>query len=155
MEKLKEKKKFKLPHIYVLLFAIIVVRTALTWILPAGQFDRVLNEQNQEIVVAGTFHYVEQSPVGVFELFKCIYEGMCNASGVIMFVFIAYAFIGLIIASGAFDGLVVRLLKIFKGKSKAVIIPIFLALIGLASSTIGVFEEMFPFIPIFVGIAMR
>ena len=76
MEKLKEKKKFKLPHIYVLLFAIIVVCTALTWILPAGQFDRVLNEQNQEIVVAGTFHYVEQSPVGAFELFKCIYEGI-------------------------------------------------------------------------------
>lgn len=154
MEKLKEKKKFKLPHIYVLLFAIIVVCAVLTWVLPAGQFDRALNEQGREIVVAGTFHYVEKSPVGFFELFKCLYEGMCDASAVIMFVFIAYAFIGLIIASGAFDGLVVRLLKIFRGKSKAAIIPIFLALIGLASSTIGVFEEMFPFIPIFVGIAI-
>ena len=154
MEKLKEKKKFKLPHIYVLLFAIIVVCAVLTWVLPAGQFDRALNEQGREIVVAGTFHYVEKSPVGFFELFKCLYEGMCDASSVIMFVFVAYAFIGLIIASGAFDGLVARLLKIFKGRSKAVIIPIFLALIGLASSTIGVFEEMFPFIPIFVGIAI-
>ena len=102
----QKKKKFQLPHIYVLLFAIIVICAVLTWILPAGQFDRALNEQGREIVAAGTYHTVEQSTVGFFELFKCLYEGMCNASSVIMFVFIAYAFIGLIIASGAFDGLV-------------------------------------------------
>ena len=46
------------------------------------------------------------------------------------------------------------LLRVFKGKAKAAIIPIFITLIGMASSTIGVFEETFPFIPIFVGIAM-
>ena len=150
----QKKKKFQLPHIYVLLFAIIVICTVLTWVLPAGQFDRALNEWGRELVVAGTYHAVEQSPVGFFELFKCLYEGMFSGADVVMFVFIAYAFIGLIIASGAFDGLVARLLKVFKGRSKAAIIPIFLALIGLASSTIGVFEEMFPIIPIFVGIAI-
>ena len=35
-----------------------------------------------------------------------------------------------------------------------IIIPIFITLIGAASSSIAVFEEMFPFIPIFVGIAI-
>ena len=40
---LKKKKGITLPHIYVLLFAIIVVCTILTWILPAGEFDRVVN----------------------------------------------------------------------------------------------------------------
>lgn len=71
-----------------------------------------------------------------------------------MFVFVAYAFIGLIISTGAFDGLIAGLLRTFKGKSKAIIIPIFITLIGFASSTIGVFEETFPFIPIFVGISI-
>ena len=46
------------------------------------------------------------------------------------------------------------MLRILKGSARAVIIPVFITLIGCASSTIGVFEEMFPFIPIFVGIAI-
>lgn len=41
---LAKKKKFKLPHIYGLLFLIIVICTILTWVLPAGEFDRALNE---------------------------------------------------------------------------------------------------------------
>ena len=145
------KKKFALPHIYALLFGIIILCTLMTWILPAGEFDRVTNATGQKIVVAGTFHLVDAHPVGIFEMFKCIYEGLCNAANVTMFVFVAYAFIGLIIATGAFNGLVAGLLRIFKGKTKVAIIPIFITLIGFASSTIGVFEETFPFIPIFVA----
>ena len=149
-----KKTNLKLPHIYVLLFGITVLCTILTWILPAGSFDRTLNEAGREIVVAGTFHLTDPSPVDPFEMFKCIYEGLCDAAGVTMFVFVAYAFIGLIISTGAFDGLIAGLLRTFKGKSKAIIIPIFITLIGFASSTIGVFEETFPFIPIFVGISI-
>ncbi|MBK5242744.1 YfcC family protein, partial [Clostridium sp.] len=50
--------------------------------------------------------------------------------------------------------LVAGMLKVLKGKSRVIIIPIFIAVIGAASSTIGIFEETFPFIPIFVGIAI-
>ena len=61
---------------------------------------------------------------------------------------------GLIISTGAFNGLVAGLLKILQGKARAIIIPVFILVLGCASSTIGVFEEAFPFIPIFVGIAI-
>lgn len=150
----EKKSRFVLPHIYVLLFGVIVVCAVLTWILPAGEFDRVTNATGQKLVVPGTFHLVEGNPVGIFGMFKCIYDGLCNAAPVTMFTFVAYAFIGLIIGTGAFDGLVAGLLKVFKGKTKVAIIPIFITLIGFASSTIGVFEETFPFIPIFVGISI-
>lgn len=150
----KKKNRFKMPHIYVLLMTIIVACTILTWILPAGEFERAVNDAGRELVVANTYHAVESSPVGLFQMFRCIYNGFIDAGGVVFFVFIAYASIGLIISTGAFNGLVAGLLKILKGKSRAMIIPIFITLIGLASSTIGVFEEMFPFIPIFVGIAI-
>lgn len=74
--------------------------------------------------------------------------------GVIFFVFIAYASISIIISSGAFNGLVAAMLKVFKGKARVAIIPVFLTIIGIASSTIGLFEEWFPFIPVFTGIAI-
>lgn len=150
---LEKKKKLSLPHIYVLLFAIIVVCTILTWVLPAGEFDRVVNEANRSVAVAGTFHTVEQSPVGLFEMFQAVYNGMCDAGSVTFFVFISYASINIIIRSGAFNGLVAGLLKIFKGKARVAIIPIFMFIVGIASSTIGLFEEWFPFVPVFAGLA--
>ena len=155
IETSKKKKGIQLPHIYVLLFAIIVVCTILTWVLPAGEFDRVVNEATgRTVAVAGTFHTVEQSPVGIFQMFQAIYNGMCDAGSVTFFVFISYASINIIIASGAFNGLVAGLLKVFKGKARVAIIPIFMFIVGIASSTIGLFEEWFPFVPVFAGIAV-
>lgn len=151
---LVKKKKFTLPHIYVLMFLIIVICAIATWILPAGQFDRMVNDAGQNVAIPGTFHTVESSPVGFFDMMKCIYTGFVDAGSVVFFVFISYASINIMIGSGAFNGLVAALLKIFKGKARAAIIPIFLVVVGSASSTIGLFEEWFPFIPVFVGIAI-
>lgn len=152
---LKKKKGIQLPHIYVLLFSVIIVCTILTWVLPAGEFDRVMNEATgRTVAVAGIFHTVEQSPVGIFQMFQSIYNGMCDAGFVTFFVFASFASINIIIASGAFNGLVAGLLKVFKGKARVTIIPIFMFIVGIASSTIGLFEEWFPFVPVFAGIAM-
>lgn len=151
---LDQKKKFSLPHIYVLLFGLIVLCTILTWILPAGEFERVVNESGRTVAVAGTYHVVEQTPVGPFQMFQLIYQGFLNAGEVLFFVFISYASINIMISSGAFNGLVAFLLRIFKGNARVAIIPIFITLVGAASSTIGLFEEWFPFIPVFVGIAV-
>ena len=151
---LVKKRSFTLPHIYVLMMIIIVLCTIATWLLPAGQFDRVVNEAGQNVAIPGTFHTVESTPVGFFDMMMCIYNGFVDAGGVVFFVFISYASISIMIASGAFNGLVAVLLKVFKGKARTAIIPIFLVVVGSASSTIGLFEEWFPFIPVFVGISI-
>ena len=151
---LVKKRSFSLPHIYVLMMIIIVLCTIATWLLPAGQFDRVVNEAGQNVAIPGTFHTVESTPVGFFDMMMCIYNGFVDAGGVVFFVFISYASISIMIASGAFNGLVAVLLKVFKGKARTAIIPIFLVVVGSASSTTGLFEEWFPFIPVFVGISI-
>lgn len=40
----KEKRQFKIPHTYVILGIIIIIMAALTWIIPAGEFDRITDE---------------------------------------------------------------------------------------------------------------
>ena len=152
--KTNKTKKMKVPNIYVLLISITIICAAASWFLPAGEFERALSDAGREMVVPGTYHVIESTPVGFFTLVQSIYNGTVDAAGVIFFVFISYASIGLIIASGAFNGLVASMLRILKGSARAIIIPVFITLIGCASSTIGVFEEMLPFIPIVVGIAI-
>ncbi len=150
--KIEEKKKFKLPHIFVLLFCIVLLCTILTWIIPAGQFDRIVNDTGREIAVAGTWHKVDPTPVGFLGFFTSFYDGMLLAAEIMITVFIAFASVQFVLKSGAFDGLVVALMKVFKGKSSVIVIPIFMAIIGIASSTIGMFEEWLAFIPIFAAI---
>ena len=150
--KVGEKKKFQLPHVFIILFAIVLVCTILTWIIPAGAFDYVENADGRMCAVAGTWHEVDPNHVGPFRMFELLYEGMVNAADIAFLVFITYASVTFIIKSGAFDGAVAVLLKIFKGKSSLVTIPIFMALIGMGSSTIGMFEEWLPFIPVFAAV---
>jgi len=53
----------KFPTAFTILFLLIVVVAALTWIIPAGQYDRALNPAlGKEAPVPGTFHYVESAP---------------------------------------------------------------------------------------------
>lgn len=151
---MKEKKKFELPHIYVLLSAIIIVCTILTWILPTGEFIRKANEAGIEVAVPGTYHLIDRSPVGFFDMVQSFYKGMVDAGPVIFFVFISFSSIGLILETGAINGLIASILRNSKDKTQIMIIPIFITLIGVASSTIGVFEEMMPFIPVFAGICV-
>lgn len=150
--RIEEEKHFKVPHIFVLLFIIIVICAVLTWIIPAGEFDRITNEAGREIAVAGTWHVVEASPVKPFQMFAAIFDGLTDAAPISMFVFVAFASTMFITRSGAFDGLVVFLMKTFKGNASLAVIPIFMLLFGLGSSTVGMFEEWLPFIPIFAAI---
>ena len=151
--KIGEKKKFNLPHTFIILFAIIVICALLTWIIPAGSFDYMENAEGRSVAVAGTWHPVDDvDPVGPFRVFELVYEGMVDAADIAFLVFITYASVVFVIKSGAFDGAVASLLKIFKGKSSLVTIPAFMLLIGLGSSTIGMFEEWLPFIPVFAAI---
>lgn len=147
-------KKSRFPHIYVLLVSLIAVCVILTWILPAGSFDRVENESGRMVVVPGTYHSIDATPVGPFQGVQAIYRGMIDAAPIIFFVFISYAAISLVISSGSFDGLISLMLRKLRGKAKLAMIPIFLVVIGIGSSTIGIAEEMYPFIPLFVSVAI-
>ncbi|MBR3183715.1 MAG: YfcC family protein, partial [Firmicutes bacterium] len=153
--KVGQKKKFELPHIFAILFAIIIICTILTWIIPAGTFDYVENEDGRNIAVAGTWHPVDDvDPVGPFRMLGLVYEGMIDAADIIFLIFITYASTTFIIKSGAFDGLVGFLLKIFKGNSSVITIPVFLIALGAGSSTVGMCEEWYPFVPVFVTLYM-
>ena len=147
-------KAVKLPHIFVLLFGMIAISAILSLVLPPGQFERAPNAQGRTVVVPGTYHAVERSGVGPFKAFSMIFDGLVNAADIVFFIFIAFASISMLLHSGAIHGLVSGLVKVLKGKARLAVIPIFLAVFGLAASTIGMFEEAMPFVPVFVGIAI-
>lgn len=149
-----QKKKFNIPHTYVILGMIILLATVLTWIVPAGEFDRAVDESiGRTLLVPGSYHSVESNPVGLFRLLCLVQQGMVDSSGIIFFIFFAYAFVFMEIKCGAFDAAVGAMLRKLHGHDK-LLIPLSMLLFGLAGSTFGMTEETYGLIPVFMSIAV-
>lgn len=81
------KKGFRMPNNYVAFFCIIVLAMLMTYIIPAGSYDRTQNlNTGRTVVVDGSFHYVDQTPVSPFGLFTSIADGFAEVADIIFFV---------------------------------------------------------------------
>lgn len=74
----------RLPHPLVLMLGGIAVAAALTWILPAGEFDRRDDPvTGRRIAVAGSYHAVAPQPVGPLAAIVSIPRGFVEGGEVI------------------------------------------------------------------------
>lgn len=153
--KTKNKKNgFKMPHTYVILLTIAVIAAILTWIVPAGQFDRIYDEKlERTLLVPDSFKYVEQTPVGFFQFFTLIQEAMIDAADIIFFIFFAYTFVYMEMKCGAFDAAIGALLRKLEGRDRF-LIPILMLCFGIAGSTFGMIEETYALLPAMMGLAI-
>ena len=139
------------PDAMVLLFVLIAAAQVVTYLLPAGEFDR-----DGRQVVPGTYHPVNADPLPPLTFLTAIPEGLAAAQDVIFFVFVIGGVIGVIRATGAIDALVGAAIGRL-GTSPTGLIAGMLLLFAVGSSTIGMAEEYMPFVPILVTmcLAMR
>ena len=85
----KPRRKFSLNTIsaFAILFIIMIICAILTWVVPAGEFERALNEETgRMLVVPGTYQHIEQSPVGPWQFFILYFEGFIDAADIIFFI---------------------------------------------------------------------
>src|SRR5437868_3156890 len=76
--------RFRLPHPLILLLGGVLVAAALTWILPAGEYNRHDDPAtHRNVVVAGTYHAVPRAPVGPFAAVVAVPRGFVDAADVI------------------------------------------------------------------------
>ncbi len=152
-QKTVERKKFKVPHTYVILFFVILIMALLTYIIPAGEYNRIQDEASGRTVVDPvSYHHVEQSPIKFFDLFKAIPKGMGEAQGIIFFIFIVGGAFQMITATGAIEAGVGKLAKGLRGNEK-LLIPMFLIIFSIGGGTFGMSEESIVFVPIGIALA--
>lgn len=151
---MEKKKKFVFPNTATLLLIVVLTMGILTYIIPAGQFDREINEATgREGVVAGTFHYVEQTPVSIGKIFEAPYWGFLDVVDIIALVFIIGGSMGVVIDSGAIHAGIGAIAR--KTGNKGEIILVFLMMaFGAASTFLGMAEEFIVFTPLLISIAL-
>jgi uncharacterized ion transporter superfamily protein YfcC len=141
-------KKSRFPDSLVLIFAMIVVAQVLTYLLPAGEFER-----EGRRVLEGSYHAVDAARLPLHAFLSRIPEGMMAAADIIFFVFITGGVIGVIRASGAIDSLIGAAIRHVGGRP-ILLIAGMTSLFALGSATIGMAEEYVPFVPILVTMSL-
>ncbi len=138
-----------------LLTGCIVIAAALSYLLPAGRYDRQNDETTgREVVVAGAYHEVEPDPVGPFQMFVAIPLGMADAASVIFLVFLIGGAFTVVDETGALRHSIRWLVRVLDGR-EVLVIPV----IAVIFATGGVFEnmqeEIIPLIPVLLILTRR
>ncbi|NWN91949.1 YfcC family protein [Marinobacter adhaerens] len=151
----------RFPTAYTILFLLIILVAALTWIIPAGQYDRAMNEEvGREVAVPGTYQAVDPNPQGFMDILLAPTAGfydpdsyVANAIDVALFVLFLGGFLGVMNATGAIDTGIRSAMRHLKGR-EVWMIPILMSLFAIGGTTYGMAEETLAFYAILIPVMM-
>jgi uncharacterized ion transporter superfamily protein YfcC len=164
----QEKKKFVFPTAFTILFILLVLIAAATFIIPAGSYDYDINGAP----ISGTYHSVPQNPQ---KLFSSTLKGPINgmygiedssgnvdvwnsgtlfgAIDVAMFVLIIGGFLGVTMKTGAINAGIAAVVRKLKGKEKWMF-PIMMTIFAIGGTSYGMAEETLAFYALIITVML-
>ena len=141
---------FRLPHPIILLLGAIAVAAALTWVLPAGEYERRDDPATgRRVAVAGTYHRVEAAPVGPFRAVMAVPRGFAAGIDVVMTILIVGAAFFMIDRLGTLKVLVGSIVRRFSGRG-LLAIPLVALFFTTGGALENMQEEIIPLIPVLI-----
>ena len=140
------KSKFRMPTAYTILFLLILLVAAATWVIPSGSYVYVAG-----IPQARAYHAVPASPQGIGDVLKAAFSGFYDAVDVCVFILMVGGFLGVVMKTGAVDAGVASIIRLLGGREKW-LIPILMLFFGLGGTTYGMWEETMAFYPLLIPV---
>ncbi len=149
------KAKWRFPHPLVLLAGGIVVAAALSYVLPAGQYDRRKDAATgREVVIPASYHHVDAHPVGGFEALVAIPKGMGDAREIIFFIFLIGGAFSVVDKTGALRQGVSWLAGRLQ-RQESLVIPVSCVMFAGGGTLDGMWEEIIALIPVLLVLTRR
>lgn len=166
----KDLARARAPDTVLIIFSIIVLAAVATWFIPPGAFEKqvmlVEGVGEREVVVPGSFSYLERPETGLLEralgtmaaVLLAPIRGITDpdAIPIIAFVLLVGGAFAVLQATGAVDAGLRRLVRLAERNRalRILLIPLFMTLFSLGGATFGMAEEVIPFVLIFVPLAL-
>ena len=145
------KKGFHMPHVFIILLAIMLFIVVLSYIIPSGMYERYEDAAGITVIDPDTFSYVEnENPITFMDYFEAIYTGFVNGATIMGTLFISSGMIYLLEVSGAFGAGISAILKKTKGKEFSVVCIFYTVFVIFG--VLGYGEAAYPFYPLAVTI---
>jgi uncharacterized ion transporter superfamily protein YfcC len=139
----------------LLIGSIVVLAAVLTWILPAGRFERTHDAASgRTMVVPGSFKNVPRNPIGPWGVLTSIPQGLTEAAAIVFYVFLAGAAIAVVEATGAIGNTLDHLMWRF-GRRTVLILALASFLFLFGGSSYSMYEECLAFIPLLCALTRR
>lgn len=147
-------KTMKAPSPIVIIVCIILISAIASYIIPAGVFDRIVDPNTGKTVVDPTsFHYTEQSPTTLMELFESITLGIQGGADIIAFLFIIGGAFGIMDATGAIKSAMGALVRKMRGR-ELMLIPCCMLVFTAGAAFAANNEEFLAFLPLVLSICL-
>lgn len=150
----EHKRKEKVPHIYVILFIMILLGSIATYLVPAGQFERVTNESGAEILQPGTFEFISSSPIGWMDFMLAIPEGLIQSVEIIFGIIMIGGMFAVIERTGVINIGVNKLANAFADKGLW-IIPTLMIPFALFTTITGQVELSLIYLPAILPLILK
>lgn len=152
MKSTSVKKGFKMPHVYIILLFMMLFVVILSWIVPSGVYERVIDEATgREIINPDNFTYVTNTaPITFMNFFEAVYNGFVSGATIMGTLFISSGVIYILEVSGAFGAGIQKILRHTKGKEFSVVVIFYT--IFVVFGVLGYGEAAYPFYPLAVTI---
>ncbi|HIF9317044.1 YfcC family protein [Photobacterium damselae subsp. damselae] len=152
-------KKLKFPSAYTILMLLTVFMAALTWLIPAGQYQMVNNETLGKMVpLVGSYQTVTSNPQGIIDILMAPIQGfydpgeyMARAVDVALFVLVIGGYLAVVTRTGAIDAGIAGTMEKLNGREKWMI-PILMGLFALGGTVYGMAEETIPFYALLIPV---
>ncbi len=126
----------------------ILIAAVLTWIVPAGKYQRREDPATgRSVVVAGTYARVEAQPVGPLRAATAIPRGIVDAAPVIALIFLIGGGFTVVERTGTFVRLVNGLVQRLSGR-RLLVIPVASLAFALGGIMMQMQEELIAFVPV-------
>ena len=151
---MEKKKQIKVPHIFIVLYAMILLVSIASYIIPAGQYDRVFDEATgRNIIDATTYHTVDPNPAGIMDFLDAFCDGVVDAGYVVALTFFVCGGFYVVNKSGIIGGVISWLSK--KMRTKGIwLIPILMIVFAAIDCFIGMCELCMVYVPIILPLML-
>ena len=100
----KKKRSFAMPHVFVILTIIMLLVWAISFFVPSGNFERVLDPNSgREIVNPDVFNFVEKEYIMPDTFFQTFYNGIVGGINIMANLLICSGVLGFLESTGAFS----------------------------------------------------
>jgi len=139
--------RLRFPHPLLLLLGAVLVAALLTWILPAGEYQRAPDsETGRELVVAGTYHEIPAKPVSLSGAVLAVPRGIISGAEVLLTILMVGGVFSMLEGTGALGRLVGA--TVGRGGHPLVVISLVSAAFCLLGALENMYEEIVALIPV-------
>lgn len=149
-----KKKEFKMPHAFAILMVVIAIMCVVTWIIPAGVYERVEGPDGRMLVDPDSFSYVEKTPVGIWGFLMSIPTALSQSVNIIMFTLLIGAAVTVVNQIGVLPRGIEALAEAFKDKG-VWLLPILMFTIALVDALIGTCELVLLYVPLLLPLILK